>query len=512
MTKPDVDTRDRVTAWLLGEFPGLAQACLPWQRWFGGKARTIEAVDIEDVIWLPLEAPPCALVAIDVRYAKADHGLAPRERYAMVIGIADDPRGCPTIARLSWQPGLRVIEATTDGLVLHALLRGLPAEARLHGERGGTIVYADASGDARRLLTDGPEGLPAIAPVGLEQSNTSVRVGATHVFKLFRRLEDGENPQLEIGRFLMRANFRAVPPLEGSLVYRGPRGDACALGALEGWVDNQGDGWRYMLARLEQSAHEPTAARELAADMRTLGTTTADFHAALASDSHLEAFAPEPVTSQDSHAWRRQVLAQAERTFDLIEQHVAGWPEPAAGLGRSLVDARHTVAQALRGLEGRPLEIFQKIRIHGDFHLGQTLKTPAGFSIIDFEGEPAKPLAERRQKHCVLRDVAGMVRSLEYAAATVRARVRDAAEDAFSVSSLRDAFVGAYRARAMALHATFLPPSPETLDPWLRFFELEKALYEVEYEVNNRPDWIHIPLRAVVRLLTEPADTNGSFG
>jgi maltose alpha-D-glucosyltransferase/alpha-amylase len=512
MMKPDINSRDRLVAWLLREFPGLVQAWLPWQRWFGGKARTIEAIDIEDVIWLPLEAPPCALVVIDVCYVEADRGITPRERYAMIIGITDDPRGCPTIARLSWEPGFRVIEATTDGLVLHALLRGLPAETRLHGERGGTIVYADASGHARRLLTDGQEGLPAIAPVGLEQSNTSVRVGSTHVFKLFRRVEDGENPQLEIGRFLMRTDFRAVPPLEGSLVYRGPRGDACALGALEGWVDNQGDGWGYMLARLEQSAHEPTAARELAEDMRTLGTTTADFHAALASDAQLEAFAPEPVTSQDSRGWRRQVLAQAERTFDLIEQHVAGWPEPAAGLGRSLVDARRTVAHVLQDLEDRPLEVFQKIRIHGDFHLGQILKTPAGFSIIDFEGEPTKPLAERRQKHCVLRDVAGMVRSLEYAAATVRARVRDAAEDAFSVSSLRDAFVDAYRSRALARHVSFLPSTPAEFDRWLQCFELEKALYEVEYEVNNRPEWVHIPLRAVARLLTRPAGGEGDVG
>ena len=501
MIDPNIVTRARAGAWLTEEFPALAPDWLPWQRWFGGKSRSIDTVVIEDVIWLPLETIPSALVVLDVRYARAEHDVVSNERYAMVVGFVDDPRGCPTIARLSWSPGLRVIEATTEGEVLHALLRGLKTDAPLHGERGGSIVYNDATGSAREALTAGPGGLPSVVPIGLEQSNTSARLGSTHVFKLFRRLEDGDNPQIEIGRFLLRTSFRAVPPLEGSLVYRGPRGDACALGAFEGWVDNQGDGWRYVLARLEQTTREPTIARALSEDMRILGTTTADFHVALASDAQLEAFAPEPITPLDCDTWIRQVRAQAERTCDLIQRHVAEWPEPVAAIARSLVGARDAVANRLDAIESRSHDTFQKIRIHGDFHLGQTLKTAAGFSIIDFEGEPVKPLSERRQKHCVLRDVASMVRSLDYAAATVRARRPDAGEDAVSVSSLRDVFVNAYRDRARARHVTFLPATPATLDAWLEVFELEKALYEVEYEVNNRPEWMHIPLRAARHLL-----------
>jgi trehalose synthase-fused probable maltokinase len=277
-------------------------------------------------------------------------------------------------------------------------------------------------------------------------------------------------------------------------------------------VDNHGDGWRYVLAHLEQAAREPMAARELTEDLRILGTTTADLHVALASDANLEAFAPEPFTSSDRRAWLRQVLAQAERTFDLIEHQHVRWPEPVAVLGRSLLSARHTLAHQLEDIERRPHETFQKIRIHGDFHLGQTLKTPVGFSIIDFEGEPVKPLSERRQKQCALRDAAGMVRSLEYAAATLQARVPDAVKDSTSVSRLREAFVDGYRSRALASQATFLPSAPGALEALLQSFELDKALYEVEYEVNNRPEWVHIPLRAVVRLLTGPAETNGSVG
>jgi trehalose synthase-fused probable maltokinase len=493
-------TRERIGVWLTEEFSTIARNWLPAQRWFGGKARRIEAVHVEDVIWLPPDTTMNGVVVLRVGYAGAERDAVSNERYAMVVGVVTDPKEHPTIAPLTWAPGLQVVEATTDGPVLLALLQGLVDDVPLRGERGGSIVYADATSAARTLVaSDSP--VPRVAPVGLEQSNTSVRIGATHVFKLFRRLEDGENPQLEIGRFLRRTPFRAVPPLEGSLVYLGPGGDKCALGALEGWVDNLGDGWRHVLAQLQRAWHEPEVARALTDDMRVLGATTADFHVALASDTQLPAFAPEPATPLDSDAWLWKVRAQAERTMALIERHIAHWPEPLAALGRPLLGAGERSANWLGAIENRPHEAFQKIRIHGDFHLGQTLKTTRGFAIIDFEGEPAKPLAERRQKHCVLKDVAGLVRSLDYAAATARPHAVIDRANGFAVSDLRQAFVGAYRARARAQHVTFLPPSPATVDEWLRVFELEKALYEVEYEVNNRPDWVHIPLGAVERLL-----------
>ena len=186
---------------------------------------------------------------------------------------------------------------------------------------------------------------------------------------------------------------------------------------------------------------------ELAPDMFLLGTTTADFHAALASDPSSEAFAPEPVTSADVHAWRAGLLAQADRAIALIERHHAQWPDEAAALGRSLLRRRVDLAQRFPGEDLRSRQGFQKIRVHGDYHLGQTLKTAEGFALIDFEGEPAKSLEDRRRKQCALKDVAGMMRSFEYATQTVVDRAAPAPGARLSASGLREAFMEGYLAR-----------------------------------------------------------------
>jgi trehalose synthase-fused probable maltokinase len=193
--------------------------------------------------------------------------------------------------------------------------------------------------------------------------------------------------------------------------------------------------------------------------------------------------------------WRDRIARQAERTFDLMEAQHARWETPAAAIARSLAGARATILERLRGGAGAPIENCQRIRIHGDFHLGQTLKTADGFVVIDFEGEPTKPLSERRQKQCALRDVAGLLRSIDYARASVGLESSDA------VQSLRTAYLEGYRSKAATIGARFVPPAA-SFDAWLFLFELEKALYEVEYEANNRPGWVHIPLAAVRRLLT----------
>ena len=505
-------TRTRVTSWLQEQFPALAREWLPTQRWFGGKARTIEAVSVEDIVWLPLELPPGALLILDVRYTQPVSGTAHPERYAMVVGLTEEPNECPVIANVPWQPRARFVEAAMNPSIVVALLRGLTAELRIPGESGGAISYSDVSPAARQLLSDDVQPRPTIVPLGVEQSNTSVRVGPLHAFKLFRRLVPGENPQIEIGRFLQHTDFRSVPPLEGSLIYHGSRGDACALGALEGWIDNQGDGWRYLLARIEHAAHDATLSNALVQDMDALGATTADFHAALASDTDLEAFASEPVTSADVGRWLRRALDQAERTFEMIQQQAGKWRGAPGVAGRPLTETRQLALHALGTLDSQPPEPFQKIRIHGDFHLGQTLKTHSGFALIDFEGEPTKPLSERREKQCALRDVAGMVRSLEYAAATAGSRRPDGWQEAVDVAPLRDAFIESYRSRAMTRRAEFLPSTPAAFNRWLEFYELQKALYEVEYEANNRPDWMFIPLRAVERLARARPGVNGGPG
>ena len=501
MTASPAEPTRRITAWLFAELPVVAPEWLPLQRWFGGKARAIDRVEVEDVLWLSCEPPCCALVVVGVQYAAAGPPASrARERYALIVGMYSDARGGSTIGRVEWQPELRAVEAGADGPAVVAILRGFVSGDPVRGARGGLLTYADATRVTKQAVA--PGGVPpAVAPVGLEQSNTSVRLGSSHMFKLFRRLDDGENPQLEIGRFLAKTNFRAAPTLEGSLTYRAPDGRLATLALLENWIANGGDGWSYVVTRLQQAARQGSGLDELAPDMFLLGTTTADFHAALASDPSSEAFAPEPVTSADVHAWRAGLLAQADRAIALIERHHAQWPDEAAALGRSLLRRRVDLAQRFPGEDLRSRQGFQKIRVHGDYHLGQTLKTAEGFALIDFEGEPAKSLEDRRRKQCALKDVAGMMRSFEYATQTVVDRAAPAPGARLSASGLREAFMEGYLARAVASRATFLPSSPDSIGSWIGFFELEKALYEVEYEVNNRPAWVHIPLRGVMQIL-----------
>ncbi|MGD9905760.1 MAG: hypothetical protein AB7U83_19990 [Vicinamibacterales bacterium] len=488
-------SRDGVAAWLCAELPARAAPWLAGQRWFGGKARAIAGVAVEDVVWLPDDGDPVALVALLVDYAADGTGAPPRrERYAVVAGAASEA-GAAALAPWPDGGGRHLADLATAPGAVRALLAGLAGGGTLPGERGGVVRYRDASPAARQLT--GAATLPPVVPVGVEQSNTSLRIGASHVFKLFRRLEEGENPQLEIGRFLAAVDFTAAPRLEGSLEYQPPGGRGCALGALEGWVPNRGDGWRHVVTRL---TGDGAGADGLSASMRgelaELGDVTAAFHAALASRPDVEGFAPVPVTPDHVRHWRRQVAAQAARTMALLARPDPSWPRESLALATTVLDAGPRIALAGPADDDVLADGFDAIRIHGDYHLGQTLRTDRGFTIIDFEGEPSKPLDERRQHHCALKDVAGMLRSFDYAAATAAG-----AAGAASALQMRQAFLDGYRAAADRHHARYLPAGADARAAWTRLFELEKALYEVEYELNNRPAWAPIPLAALARLV-----------
>jgi trehalose synthase-fused probable maltokinase len=450
------------------------------QRWFGGKARSIDRLVVADVVRIGPDPQACALVILDVHYRDALRG-EPVERYALLADAGDDEG--------AW------VERGTDAGAIRTLLQAIGACAHASGVRGGTIHAADVTAAARRDLAAGSVASLAVKPLGFEQSNTSLRIGTAYVLKLIRRLQQGENPQLEIGRYLARANFRFAPPLHGSLSYRGHDGGNFAVAALEGWVDNDGDGWRYVLDALEHGA-----SASLSAEIFRLGAITAAFHVALASGGADAAFAPEPVSARDVRQWRDAVAAHAARLLHIVEHDRLKWPADAAALAEALLDRRERVTARLDALAPAPgLASMRKIRVHGDFHLGQTLKTADGFVLIDFEGEPARPLEERRQKHCALKDVAGLLRSLDYAEATASRRFPAAAGAA---AVLSQAFLDGYYTEPDL--DSFLPRDREQSGPILTLFELEKALYEVEYELNNRPDWLHIPLAAVVRGLDAP--------
>jgi trehalose synthase-fused probable maltokinase len=483
-------------AWLETELPRLLPAFLLNQRWFGGKARPIQIVDIEDAVWLPDSPHRCALTVVGVRYAD---GV--RERYAMLLGFVDDHAGLPVVGRFEQSVSpMWVVEAATDAGAALALLQGFVSTQELRMLRGGSLRYGDTSEAAKCALAGTVEG-GVVAAVGTEQSNTSLRLDRTLVFKLFRKLDTGENPELEVGRFLTtRTTFRAMPGLRGSLTYVSARGESSTLGVLQDWIESHGDGWTHVVALLREPSAE-TSGESLLRDLFALGVTTADFHAALATDTAEPAFAPEPVTAVDVQAWRALLLERAALTFRLVERNIHGWAPNERRLGEALLDLRARASALADTPELTRAGGFHKIRIHGDYHLGQILRTPGGFALIDFEGEPTRPLAERRLKHCALKDVAGMIRSFDYAVDAVRDQDSKAIDDATCPRRLRESFLDGYLTGAIAHHAAFFPRDRHTIDAWIDFFEVEKALYEVEYEINNRPAWVGIPLRAILRIL-----------
>jgi maltose alpha-D-glucosyltransferase/alpha-amylase len=465
-------------------------AFLPEQRWFGGKARAIATCEVEDAASLGDEAA----VVVVVRVSYAD---APSERYALLVSCRTEPGRLPRVSRLrTGDDAPWVVESATDPTAARVLLRGFASSADLPMRHGGRLRYADASDAARRVVA---EDSLRVAPIGAEQSNTSLRVGGALVFKLFRRIEPGENPELEIGRFLTsRTSFRDISALDGSVIYTPRTGEACTLGVLQHWVENDGDGWRYVLARLRASLDAGRPVPDLVSAMTTLGAITARCHAALASDSSTDAFAPEPVSRDDADDWQAQLSARVARLVTLVEARLATWSDEHRDLGASFL-AR--VPSMPTGAVPVSTADLRKIRIHGDYHLGQTLRTRSAFAIIDFEGEPARPIAERRRKHCALKDVAGMLRSFEYAIETACEGQPAAADTLRNALGLRAAFLGGYRAVTTEQGGAWAPAAPRVLDDWLRFFEFDKALRELEYEINNRPAWAHIPLRGILRVL-----------
>jgi maltokinase len=405
------------------------------QRWFAGKSRRIVAVTLEDSVPLPPGTLWIARVGLDD---------GREDRYALPLLDGPDIR-----------------DALDDRDFTAGLLDLVAREGRAAGA-GSEVV-----GARTRAFPAGLGADVGSRRLGGEQSNTSIVFGDTLIFKHFRRLAPGVNPDVEITRFLTeRTDFRHTPRLCGSLEYR-DAGGACALAIAQELVVGGRDGWRWLLERL-------AAGDAALGSLGRLGRRTAELHRALAADSREPAFAPERIAAADVAAWTEAVQRQLDAA--------------ATALGGRLPDGvpARVDAAGLGGLVGAT-----KLRHHGDFHLGQTLVVDDGddWAIIDFEGEPIRPLAERRRKHTPLRDVAGLLRSLAYAAATAGARPGWEA-------AARAAFVSAYQEAAG--DAPFLPVGSPALARALAVLEVEKAAYEIVYEANNRPDWVAIPVRGLV--------------
>ncbi len=509
------------------------------RRWFGSKARTIEAVRLVEAIPLDL--------GVYLTLVKVSFTAGEPETYVLPLAFAGgeeadklrSERPNAVVATLHTAQGEGVLyDAVWNKDFDTMLLNAFAGQRVWPGEQGdiaasSTIAFPWLRGDPREALT------PHV--LGVEQSNTNVRYGKRLLLKLFRRLEAGANPDQEIGAFLTeQAAFAHVPPLAGALTYhrKDAGGEPIALALLQGFVPNQGDAWRYTLDSLQayfeqaQTYYAPpawvadlpgqpllelaqTPIPEQAAQTigpyldsaRLLGQRTAELHLALASRPEDPVFGLEPF----SPAYRRYLQADmhklADGIFPLLRSHLDDLPAAARG-----------PADAALALEGRIVQHFDVLlagditalrqRIHGDYHLGQVLYTGDDFMIIDFEGEPARPLSERRQKGSPLQDVAGMLRSFHYAAYAAYFYAVDRPDHSPRAADLETwarhwhlwvsvAYLQGYLETAAG--AAFMPARREELKALLDGYLLSKAVYELGYELNNRPHWVAIPLQGILQ-------------
>ncbi len=471
---------------------------------------------------------------IDARLAKAiplDHA---GDRFLLTIVEAqagDVPQRYQLPLTIRWERHDRV--PCHPAAVLAAVRRG-PREGTLLDSTGErefvAMLFAKlqsgetiAAGDAKLVFTptaafrDMPA--PEITDVNSgqrEQSNTTLTVGRDYVVKVLRRLQAGQHPEIEMGRFLSEdAPYANTPQMLGSLELI-ENDEPTALAVAHRYIENQGDAWQVVTSVLSRYAEEQhiltnekpadSAEREpLLQRVRQIGRRTAELHQALASRADIPAFAPEPVTAADLAQWRDRLLGRAERVFEQLSRHKHhANMDPAADALARQHDGVMAYIRRLVETSGNGL----KIRHHGDLHLGQILIAKDDAFILDFEGEPQRSLDERRQKAPAARDVAGLIRSLDYAAASAIAALGQVSPEEGSVltdrlGTLRDELTAAlWDGYREALSDDRLwPADAESQQQLLAFFELEKALYEIEYEIENRPDWLHIPVGGVVRIL-----------
>jgi maltose alpha-D-glucosyltransferase/alpha-amylase len=510
------------------------------RRWFAGKARRLKSALISDLLPVPGAVGGAYLAAVVISYAEGDP-----DTYQLPLAYANQAEAPHIVERwphsaIAW---IRIQGEEGRGLLYDALgppafaeaVLGAIARRRRATGGNGTLIGSTTRAFARLR---GPETVRLEAALSVaEQSNNSVVFGERLILKVFRRLEEGVNPELEVGRFLTeKTNFAQIAPLAGSLEYRRDSGEPVSLAVLQGYVPNQGDAWQYTTNTLshffqgpELVASEPpaiarnlvqaaagelpeAAAKTIGAYLesaRLLGRRTAELHTALASDPDDPAFAPERITPQDQRSIYQSLSGLSMRSTELLRSQLNKIPQDAREDAKHVLELEPRIAYILKSFLSRRLTS-TRIRVHGDYHLGQVLYTGHDFVIIDFEGEPTRTLYERRLKRLALRDVAGMLRSFDYASqAALRSdQIAPAALPAlrtwgrFWVQCVSAAFLKTYLATAGA--ASFVPHAADDLDLQLNTMLLEKALYELRYELNMRPEWVRIPLRGILEVVTPP--------
>jgi len=496
------------------------------QRWFAAKGEVIENItlDAESPLWRDATGE-WLLARIRVESAAA----AP-QTYFLPLTLAWEKDGEEHVRSL-WHDALAKVreqaqmgilyDAFADEVFCRALVSAMQQQTEVELPNGGRLRFL-ATSALPALLDDSTPADLILRRVNFESSNTTVILSDRLFLKGYRRLQAGFNPELEMGRFLTEASpFAHIVPLAGAVEYREPGGEMFTLALLQGFVANQGSAWSYVLDGLKRFLDDCSMQPEhmqaqldtlhgvhlLAMD--TLGRRTGELHRALAATTGDPAFDPEPISADDLAAWSETIRVEAAQTLDKLERQQNTLTAAVQPLAQALLAARERLLAHIEQLAPAAVEAV-KTRYHGDYHLGQVLVVKDDFVIIDFEGEPARSLAQRRGKHSPLKDVAGMLRSFNYAAHAALLHTATDRPELLTVLEpfTRDweqrtnaAFLAGYAAAAQDCPA--YPADPASARALIELFVLEKAFYELRYELDNRPDWVAVPLGGLSQMLLE---------
>jgi maltose alpha-D-glucosyltransferase / alpha-amylase len=507
---------------------------LPHQRWFGAKSRTIKTVAVLDSA--ELTGLNAVLVFLQLTYDDETTGV-----YQLALTITTG-EAAETIRASDPASIVATVTTSTGPAVLHdAVAREDVRQAILHlietnaefPTRNGVLVGHRSSAFVEARGTD-----PLPARTGsAEQSNTSILYDAKLILKLFRRLQPGENPDTEIGRFLTEtAHFPRIAPFLGDITLKSKNSEPTTLAMLQGLVENEGDGWQWTLDELSRyydsvatlpapqdlgaspsfaskdaspgHAHEHAALYLAAAAL--LGRRTAEMHLALATPTRNPAFLAESFTTADLVADADRIDAQLALTLNALKRGMSQLSESTADNAALVLSRRIELFARARAIaSATPTDAGERIRIHGDYHLGQVLRSRSDFVILDFEGEPARSLTQRRAKQSPLKDVAGMLRSFSYAAyAALNTFAQRRPDDARNLepwatlwqNAVSSEFLRAYQLTINETNPDLIP-KPAHSQLLLNAYLLEKSLYELLYELDNRPTWVRIPLAGILALL-----------
>lgn len=512
------------------------------RRWFRGKARDAWAAEIRDIIPVRCNNRNAYIILFQVDYSEGEP-----ETYLIPVAAARAGKGekiaeeypGAVIARLKQRGEIEasiLFDAMVDGDFSSLLMRAVGRRRVFKGKSGR--IMASPTRAFRRARGPGDTDLTPVL-MNVEQSNTSVMYGKQLVLKLFRNLEEGVSPDVEIGKFLTEnTSFANISQIAGSLEYQRGRGRMLSIAILQSYVPNEGDAWGYTLDFLGRYFEEvmtiatvqappvprrsllsllkepPSLARETIgpyfASAQLLGQRTAELHIALASGVQNPDFAPEPFTMMYQTSLYQSLRSLAMRTMRLLRERLPFLSDEQREVATSILELEKDIVERYSFIRKKKIQA-ARIRCHGDYHLGQVLYTGNDFVITDFEGEPARSLSERRLKRSPLRDVAGMLRSFHYAAHSAlikQASLLPIPEGNMPVLQQWARFWYTWVSREF-LNAYLdtmgqtglLPDSPDDLKILLDVFLLDKAIYEVGYELNNRPDWVKVPLQGILQLI-----------